>query len=217
MLRWPCDSHGRAPASDRPGWIAPTFQETGRAGKAAESDLTAVRFVSCGRALPDHEMRVVDESGAVVAERHEGHVQFRGPSATSGYYRKPQATRELVRADGWLETGDLGYVSDGELFLTGRNKDLIIKGGRNLHPHEAEEVVGDIPGIRKGCVAAFGVLDPDTGTERFVIVAETRATSDDERAEIQPLVFESCERRAGYSPRHRGFRCPWLGPQDLER
>ena len=189
---------GRRPRIDRVDRT--TFQETGRAGKAAESDLTAVRFVSCGRALPDHEMRVVDESGAVVAERHEGHVQFRGPSATSGYYRKPQATRELVRADGWLETGDLGYVSDGELFLTGRNKDLIIKGGRNLHPHEAEEVVGDIPGIRKGCVAAFGVLDPDTGTERFVIVAETRATSDDERAEIQPLVFESVSVALGIPP-----------------
>ena len=189
---------GRQPRIDRVD--RDTFQETGRAAEAAEGDPAAARFVSCGRALPDHEMRVVDESGAAVGERREGHVQFRGPSATSGYYRNPEATRELVRADGWLETGDLGYVRDGELFLTGRHKDLIIKAGRNLHPHEAEDVVGDVPGIRKGCVAAFGVSDPGSGTERFVIVAETRATSDDERAEIQASVFESVSVALGIPP-----------------
>ena len=108
------------------------------------------------------------------ASAMEGRIEFRGPSVTEGYWRNPTATR-AARRDGWMDSGDLGYWADGELFITGREKDLIKKAGRNLYPQEVEDIVGAIPGIRKGCVAAFGVHDPSVGTERLVVVAETRS------------------------------------------
>jgi 1-acyl-sn-glycerol-3-phosphate acyltransferase len=132
-----------------------------------------LRFVACGRPLPGHELRIVDAAGNEVGERQEGRLQFRGPSATAGYFRDPEATRRL-RQGSWLDSGDRAYVAGREVFLTGRDKDIIIRAGRNLHPHELEEAVGELPGIRKGCVAVFGVPDPGTGTERLVLVAETR-------------------------------------------
>ena len=189
---------GRAPRIDQID--RRSFEEHGYARDVSSDDLLALRFVSCGRALPDHEIRVVDKAGQPVRERQEGRVQFRGPSATSGYYRDADATRELIRDDGWLETGDLGYLADGELFLTGRRKDLIIKGGRNLHPHEAEEVVGQVGGVRKGCVAAFGVSDPGLGTERFVVLAETRLRSKDQRERLQAEVIERVATTLGVPP-----------------
>ena len=176
------------------------FQETGRARPASVHDDSALRVVSCGHALPDHELRVVDSTGSLLGSRQEGHVQFRGPSATAGYYRNPDATRELVRPDGWLETGDLGYLADGELFVTGRRKDLIIKGGRNLHPHEAEEVASGVAGVRAGCVAAFGVSDPARGTERFVIVAETRQTAAAEREHLRAEITNRVATALGIPP-----------------
>ena len=134
------------------------------------------RVVSCGRPLPGHEIRIVDDAGRPLPERGEGRIEFRGPSVTRGYFRNPEATRAAFR-DGWCDSGDLGYWADGELFVTGRRKDIIIKAGRNLHPQEIEELVGDVPGVRKGCVAAFGVADPTIGTERLVVVAESRETA----------------------------------------
>ena len=161
------------------------FQSSGRAAPAPTDDPQALSFVSCGRALPHHELEVVDSRGSRTPERREGQVRFRGPSATAGYYRNPAATRALVGDDGWLDTGDLGYIADGELFLTGRSKDLIIKGGSNLYPHEAEAAAGAVPGVRAGCVAAFGAADAERGTERFVIVAETRVTDRAEQAVLR--------------------------------
>ena len=136
-------------------------------------DPHALRFVSCGRPLPDHQVRIVDASGQPLVERIEGHVQFRGPSVTSGYFENPEATRALMR-DGWVDSGDLGYQADGELFITGRVKDIIIQAGRNICAQEVEEAAGAAAGIRKGCVAAFGTHDPTLGTEKLVVVAETR-------------------------------------------
>jgi 1-acyl-sn-glycerol-3-phosphate acyltransferase len=100
-------------------------------------------------------------------------VQFRGPSVTSGYFRNPDATRAVMH-DGWMDSGDLGYQADGELFITGRVKDIIIQAGRNICAQEVEEAAGAATGIRKGCVAAIGIHDPALGTERLVVVAETR-------------------------------------------
>ena len=176
------------------------FQETGHAEPGDKNADGVLQFVSCGSALPQHKIRVVDADGHRVADRCEGLVQFRGPSATAGYYRNPDATRDLIRADGWLETGDLGYLINGELFLTGRRKDLIIKAGRNLQPHEAEEIVAGVQGVRKGCVAAFGVSDPARGTERFVIVAETRLTRTEARAELEAAIIERVATALGVPP-----------------
>lgn len=149
------------------------FQDSGRAVPAGPDDPRALRFVSCGVPLPDHEIRIVDDAGREVGERQQGRLEFKGPSASSGYFRNPEATAKLVRGD-WRDSGDLAYVAGGEVYITGRIKDVIIRAGRNLYPHELEGAVGDVPGVRKGCVAVFGSPDPATGTERLVILAETR-------------------------------------------
>lgn len=162
---------GRPPRIDRV--VRDLFETERIAEPASPQDPTALCFVSCGRPLPGHEVRIVDPRGRPLGPRVEGRVEFRGPSAMQGYYRNPTATAAAMH-DGWIVTGDLGYVADGELFITGREKDVIILGGRNIYPQEIEEVVGELPGVRKGCVAAFGVPDPTAGTERLVVVVETR-------------------------------------------
>ncbi|MGC1292447.1 MAG: AMP-binding protein [Candidatus Acidiferrales bacterium] len=150
------------------------FQSEGRAVPAGGQNDATLQFVSVGHPLPRMEIRIVSEQGKPVQERTEGKVHFRGPSATAGYYKNPDATREVMRADGWLDSGDLGYVAERELYITGRAKDLIIKGGRNLYPHEIEEIAGRVEGVRPGCVVAFGVPDEASGTERLAVVAEAR-------------------------------------------
>lgn len=159
---------------------------TGAAVPVAEADPRAMRVVACGAALPGYAIRIVDRGGRVLPERQQGRVQFSGPSATAGYYRNPQATAELLDGD-WRNTGDLGYLADGELFVTGRDKDLIIRAGHNLHPQELEAAVGEVPGIRKGCVVVFGVPDSH-GTERVVVVAETRETDPQRQQELRSRI-----------------------------
>jgi 1-acyl-sn-glycerol-3-phosphate acyltransferase len=165
------------PPLDRPPLVDAVqrepFQRSGRAVPAAPDDPNALRFVSCGFPLVDHEIRIVDDAGREVAERQEGRLEFKGPSVTSGYFRNPEATAKLVRGE-WRDSGDRAYIAAGEVYITGRVKDVIIRAGRNLYPHELEAAVGEIPGIRKGCVAVFGSADPATGTERLVVMAETR-------------------------------------------
>jgi len=180
-----CPVYGLAEASvaltmspiDRPArvdaLVREPFERRREVRPTDSADPHALRFVSCGRALPDHHVRVVDVSGRPLRERIEGRVQFRGPSVTSGYFGNPEATRAAVH-DGWMDSGDLGYQADGELFITGRVKDIIIQAGRNICAQEVEEAGGTAAGIRKGCIAAFGVHDPALGTERLVVVAETR-------------------------------------------
>ena len=142
-----------------------------------------LQFVSVGRPLPEHEVRILNEAGDPVGERIQGRLQFRGPSMTSGYVRNPEATRASL-CDNWWDSGDLAYRADGELFITGRVKDVIIKAGRNLYPQEIEEIAGQVQGVRQGCVAAFGTTDEKMGTERLVVVAETRETESEARDRI---------------------------------
>jgi 1-acyl-sn-glycerol-3-phosphate acyltransferase len=150
------------------------FERDGRIEASAEPG--ALPFVSVGAALPENEIRLVDDAGRDVGDDRLGRLQFRGASATSGYYRQPEATAAMTSEGGWLDSGDLAFRRDGELHIAGRSKDLIIKGGRNLVPQEIEEVVGNVPGIRRGCVVAFGAPHQTLGTERLVVVAETRNT-----------------------------------------
>jgi 1-acyl-sn-glycerol-3-phosphate acyltransferase len=150
------------------------FSSSGEAIEAEPQDPAPLKVVGCGQVIAGHDLRVVDGAGLEAPDRQEGLLQFRGPSATSGYYRNPEATKALFAGGGWLNTGDRAYLYDGMVYITGREKDIIIRGGRNISPYELEEAVGDLPGIRRGCVAVFGSLDRASGTERVVVLAETR-------------------------------------------
>jgi len=165
------------------------FMSMGRADPAAADDPEALLFPSCGQPIPGHQIRIVDEPGRELPERQEGRVEFSGPSTAAGYYRNPDATRRLFpHGDHWLDSGDRGYLAGGDLYLTGRVKDLIIRGGRNIYPYELEQAVGELPGVRKGCVAVFASADPAAGSERLVVVAETRLTAEHERTELRQRI-----------------------------
>lgn len=166
------------------------LSRSGRAVTVAGDAPGAVSVVGCGYPLPGYDIRIVDHSERELPERHEGRVQCRGPSITKGYFANDRATRALWQ-HGWLETGDLGYLADGELFLTGRAKDLIIRGGRNLHPEDLEDGLRDIPGIEHDGVAVFSGADVRLGTERLVVVAETTTTGTARKA-----LEETIRRRA---------------------
>ena len=171
---------GRGPLIDR---VQREPLAAGEALPASTDDIHALSLVACGRPLPGHEVRIVDEAGRELPPRRVGRLEFRGPSATRGYYRNPTATSRLIR-DGWLDSGDLAYLADGDIVITGRIKDMIIRGGRNLYPYELEEAVGAIPGVRRGCVAVFGAAVAGQGTEKLVVVAESRETDSAARQEL---------------------------------
>lgn len=187
---------GRGPVIDR--IRRDVFARSGQAEPArpGERDL---RFVACGRPLPGHEIRIVDAAGNELGDRREGRIEFRGPSATAGYFNNPAATRALFRDD-WLDTGDLGYTVEADVYVTGRIKDMIIRAGRNLHPAELEEAVGDIKGVRKGCVAVFASPDPSGGPERLVVMAETRVLRDDARAALRSEIVATTVDLLGVAP-----------------
>ena len=174
------------------------LQRDQRARPVADDAPGVLRVVGCGHAMPDHELRVVDADGVPTEERREGRVQVRGPSVTRGYHRTPAANTRLFDGD-WLETGDLGYVADGELFLTGRSKDVIIRAGRNIHPHELEHAIGQVERVHKGGAAVLGIADESRGTERLIVVAETRARGPEPREAIAASI------QAAVSPLLGGF------------
>ncbi|MBX3468174.1 MAG: AMP-binding protein [Planctomycetes bacterium] len=184
---------GRGPRVDRVHRAA--LQRDGRARPAAPGDADAQEVVGCGPPLPGHEVRVVGDDGRPRGEREVGRVEFRGPSATRGYRDHPAATRALLRGGNWLDTGDLGYLAGGELFLTGRRKDLIIRAGRNVYPHDLEAAVAALDGVRKGGVAVFAARARE-GPERLVVAAETRLPPEDDarrgalRRRIEALTLE---------------------------
>ena len=160
-----------------------SFESGGNAKPAGADDAAPLEFVNAGKPVPGVEVRIVNGEGINLGERAEGSLWFRGPSATSGYYRNSAATQELMRDGDWLNSGDLAYWADGEIYITGRAKDIIIKAGRNLYPHEVEEIAGRVQGVRTGCVVAFGAPDERTGSERLVVTAEVRDMASAKRIE----------------------------------
>lgn len=196
---------GRGPLVDRVE--RETFESQGRAVPAAADDGAAIAFVSSGKPLAGHEVRIVNERGEEVADRVEGFLWFRGPSATAGYFHNAEATEKLLPlgADShggfaWVDSGDRAYRADGEFYVTGRVKDIIIKGGRNLYPHEVEEFAARAAGVRKGCVVAFGIKDEGSGTEKMVVVAESRERDSGKRAAIGARVTEEVSHGLGLPP-----------------
>lgn len=153
-------------------------------------DGRVLEVVACGHPLPGHEVRIVNDQGRELPERREGTLQFHGPSTTQGYFRNETKTRELIHGD-WLDSGDRAYIAGGDIYLTGRIKDIIIRGGRNIHPHELEDRIGGIDGVRRGCVAVFASSEPDTGRERLIVLAETRLEDDAERKRLSAAISDA--------------------------
>jgi fatty-acyl-CoA synthase len=134
----------------------------------------SMALVSCGSALPGHRLQIVGDDGRAVGERHVGEILLSGPSVMLGYYKQHALTAQTIRK-GWLHTGDLGYLSGGELFVCGRAKDIIIVNGRKYHPQDLEWAVDALGGVRRGRVVAFGAIESGQA-DRVVIVVEPSGT-----------------------------------------
>jgi acyl-CoA synthetase (AMP-forming)/AMP-acid ligase II len=146
----------------------------------------SMRIMSSGKPLSNTEVKIVDtKSHHDLPEHQIGEIALRSNSMLTGYYHRLDVTEKAFRA-GWYLTGDLGYLSNGELFVTGRKKDMIIVGGKNIYPQDIEMLVNQIPGVHSGRAVAFGVFDETQGTEEVVVVAEV----DDESLERKKAISD---------------------------
>lgn len=147
------------------------FRNSHRLVPVAEGSAGSVCFTSSGRLLPNHEIRILSDSGAPLGENQAGEIILKSDCLFDGYYNRADLTAKAI-VDGWYHTGDLGFCVNEELYVVGRKKDLIIVGGENIYPHDIEEIAGSHPAVHDGRVIAMGVYNPDLGTEEIIIVAE---------------------------------------------
>lgn len=171
--------------------------ETERYAAPVDGEAAGARHLPIlGRPVPGLEIRVVEPTtGEVLGEREVGELEIRGTSVTPGYYKRPEANAALFH-DGWLRTGDLAYLLDGEMVMCGRIKDLIIVGGRNVYPEDVERALVEVEGVRAGNVIAFGV--DHHGKEGLVVVAESKAG---DREVVRRSVTERVRMAVGLPPK----------------
>lgn len=162
----------RGPSGPVTTWVdGQQFRSAHRIVPARSDAPGALSFTSSGRLLPNHNVRILSDSGATLEGDAVGEIAIRSDCLFEGYYNRPDLTAQVL-IDGWYHTGDLGFYRDGELYVVGRKKDLLIIGGENIYPQDVEEIVGGHPAIHDGRVVAMGLYNPDLGTEEIVVVAE---------------------------------------------
>jgi len=143
----------------------------------------AVKMVSAGRTIANTNLRVLDSKGENLPERYIGEIAIKSDCMLTGYYNRPNLTQKAF-LDGWYMTGDLGYLANGELYITGRKKDLIIVGGKNIYRQDIERLAEEITGVYPGRVVAFGVFNEQIGTEDVVVITESNIVDQEERLKI---------------------------------
>jgi fatty-acyl-CoA synthase len=153
------------------------FRGAHRIVSVTEGTAGAMSFTSSGRLLPGQSVRIASNSGAALADGFVGEILVSGDCLFEGYYNRPDLTQKAI-VDGWYYTGDLGFCLNGELFVVGRKKDLLIIGGENIYPQDIEEIVSSHPAIHDGRVIAMGVYNPSLGTEEIIAVAEVECEDD---------------------------------------
>ena len=152
-------------------------------------------FVVCGKPLPGHSLEVRDDEGKVLGDREIGHIMIKGASLMAGYYENPEANEAVLLDDGWLATGDMGYLLDGRVVITGRSKDLILHNGRNIWPQDIEWAVERVEPLRSGDAAAVAV---ERGDDDYVVVlVQCRLTDEQEREELRRQITAVVHQTAG--------------------
>jgi fatty-acyl-CoA synthase len=176
-----------------------------RAAFAPADGARSREFAICGKPLPDHLVAIRDETGAALPEGQVGQIFTHGPSLMKGYFGNPVETARVLSADGWLDTGDLGYVRGGEVVVTGRVKDLIIINGRNIWPQDIEWAIEThVDGAKEGGVAAFQLADEgddDPEQERIGLVVECRRREPGEREVLRAAAHATVRKVCGIEAR----------------
>ncbi len=177
-------------------------------GVAQPTPGEGVSLVATGRALPGVELQVRDvETGALLPDRHVGEIWLRSNCLFEGYQNDPELTARVF-VDGWIDSGDRGYLVGGDLFFVSRGKDLIVIGGEKYAPHDVETSINRVPGVREGCAVAFGVTNVETGTEEVGAVVETRLTDEEALGELKRAVRREVTRTIGIGIRHLHLVAP---------
>ena len=153
-------------------------------------------FVVCGKPMPGHTVEVRDGEGRSLGDREIGGIVIKGPSLMAGYFQNEAATAEVIGADGFLDTGDMGYWLDGEIVITGRAKDLILHNGRNIWPQDIEWAAEVIPPLKSGDVAAFAVEGLD-GDDEVVVLVECKLAHRDQQETLRKAVHMKVHQVAG--------------------
>jgi fatty-acyl-CoA synthase len=172
-----------------------------KVARPAIPDKPTVRMLGAGKPVPNTTVSILDTKGQILADRQVGEVALKSDCMLSGYYHRPDAT-EKAFINGWYLTGDFGYLVDGELFITGRKKDLIIIGGKNIYPQDLELLAYDVPGVHAGRASAFGVFNDSSGTEDVVMVAEVETTDEGERLSIAEEIRKKITRGSAVALRY---------------
>lgn len=155
-----------------------------RAAQPTEAEDGALLMVSCGFPIEGTVIRIVGDDGVILPERLVGEIQLKGNCMLTEYYKRPDITSEVI-SDGWFCTGDMGYLADGQLYVSGRKKDLIIVGGKNIYPQDLESIANQVAGIYPGRAVAFGLFDDRIGSEVIVMVCEL--TSDEHQLDLKEI------------------------------
>jgi fatty-acyl-CoA synthase len=158
-------------------------------GEVLPGDNGSAQELACvGRPVAGTAIAIVDGGGVALGERQLGNIRVRGDSVMRGYFDNDEASAAALDSEGWLDTGDMGFVDDGQLYVTGRAKDVIIQAGRNVYPYDLERVAVEAARLRPGAVVALGRRNEEKGTEEIVLVAETAMRGEEERAATARLL-----------------------------
>jgi fatty-acyl-CoA synthase len=172
-----------------------------RVAKSPAAGHPSMKMMSSGQPLENVKVRVLDEHGSEVPERVIGEIALRSNCMLTGYFNRPDLTEKALR-DGWYLTGDFGYVSQGEVFVSGRKKDMIIVGGKNIYPQDLESLTYEVPGVHAGRSVAFGLYDEAQGTEEVVIIAEGDSDDADQQQKIADAIRLHVTKNSAIALRH---------------
>ncbi|HRQ23607.1 MAG TPA: AMP-binding protein, partial [Anaerolineales bacterium] len=174
---------------------------TKRLATPPKPDSPTLKMTSSGHPIPNTRIRIVDEAFNDLPNRHVGEIAVQSDCMLTEYFNRPDATEAAIKY-GWYLTGDYGYIADGELYVSGRKKDLIIVGGKNVYPQDLESLASEVNGVHAGRTVAFGIYDEEEGTEEVVIIAEAESTSPSEQEAIADAIRKHITKSSAIALRH---------------